>query len=57
MFSPDKNIKVYNIDYWDSDKWTALDYGQDFDFNRPFFEQFKELMEKVPKPSLHIVNI
>jgi len=49
VFSPDKPFIVYENDYWYSDKWNGLDYGQDFDFNRPFFDQFKELMHKVPQ--------
>lgn len=36
MFSPDKPYKVYKSDYWYSDAWDALSYGQDFDFNRLF---------------------
>jgi CxxC-x17-CxxC domain-containing protein len=46
--SPDKPIVVYNLEDWYSDKWDARDFGMEFDFNRPFFEQFRELMEKVP---------
>lgn len=46
--SPDKPIKVYSLDAWFSDKWNSLDYGMDFDFKRPFFEQFRELLEIVP---------
>ena len=34
---------------WNSDSWNPLDYGQDFDFKRPFFEQFKELRDRVPQ--------
>jgi len=30
-----------------------MDYGQEYDFTRPFFEQFQELSLKVPRPSLH----
>ena len=37
--------------YW-SDDWNALDYGRDFDFNRPFFEQFFELYYEVPQLGL-----
>lgn len=33
---------------WYGDKWDPLEYGRDFDFNRPFFEQFKELDNEVP---------
>src|SRR3989338_7438606 len=32
--------------YW-NDKWDPLIYGRDFDFGRPFFEQFKELIDTV----------
>lgn len=39
---------VYKSDIWWSDKWDAMDYGRDFDFNRPFFEQYKELCHTVP---------
>ena len=34
---------------WWGDEWNAFDYGQDFDFSRPFFEQFAELFAKVPR--------
>ena len=43
---------VYSPDAWWSDDWDALDYGQDFDFNRPFFDQFLELKNKTPHLAL-----
>ena len=49
---PNAPYKVYKQEIWHSDKWNALEYGMDFDFNRPFFEQFKELLLKVPLPNL-----
>ncbi len=52
VFSQDKDLKVYQNDYWYSDKWDAMEYGVDFDFTRPFFEQFEELMKKVPQLAL-----
>jgi len=54
MYPPDSKIPVYYTQEWWSDKWDALDHGQDFDFNKPFFEQFSELMQKVPRPSLNV---
>jgi hypothetical protein len=48
-FSEDKNLKVYDIDAWWSDEWSPLNYGRDFDFSRPFFEQFFELRDLVPR--------
>ncbi len=49
IYSPDKELKVYDQDFWWSDNWNSLDYWVDFDFDKPFFEQFKELMKKVPR--------
>ncbi|MFA5793083.1 MAG: hypothetical protein WC897_04425 [Candidatus Gracilibacteria bacterium] len=37
--------------FW-SDKWDPTAFGKDVDFNRPFFDQFAELMLKVPRISL-----
>lgn len=51
MFSPDKRVTVYHKDIWYSDTWNALDYARDFDFSRPFFEQFAELLHSIPLPS------
>jgi len=48
IYSPDSLYKVYDTDQWWSDKWNPLDYGQDFDFAKPFFEQFDELQDKAP---------
>ena len=47
-------FKVYHSDYWRSDKMDAMKYGKDYDFNKPFFEQIKELMHEVGLP--HISN-
>lgn len=49
MYSSDKTFPVYENAYWWSDAWDALDYGTDFDFSRPFFEQYRELMQQVPR--------
>ena len=41
-FSPANPRKVYSVQAWWGDGWDPLSYGRDFDFNRPFFEQFHE---------------
>ncbi len=51
VFHPDRSIKAYKVDYWYSDAWDPLEHGRDFDFSRPFFEQFKELIYDVPQLS------
>ncbi len=52
MFHPDSPYTIYNNADWHADKWDATEYGRDFDFNRPFFEQFRELDLQVPKKAL-----
>ncbi len=49
MYNPDYQFTVYDQKEWYSDKWDPLDYGCEFDFNRPFFDQFAELQKKVPR--------
>jgi len=52
MFAPEQTLLVYERDYWWSDKWDQLKSGREYDFKKPFFQQFKELMEKAPLPNL-----
>lgn len=52
IFSADKPFIVYDQSYWWSDAWDPLDYGAPYDFVRPFFTQFKELLLRVPHPNL-----
>ncbi len=52
IYSPNKPYKVYCISCWWSDGWDAAEYGKDFDFSRPFFEQFSELQHDTPRVAL-----
>src|SRR3989339_762302 len=52
IYSPHSPYKVYDQNEWHTDKWDAMEYGRDFDFNRPFFDQFNELMLDAPKTSM-----
>ncbi|MCX6757824.1 MAG: hypothetical protein NTZ44_03025 [Candidatus Nomurabacteria bacterium] len=56
-----KAVSIYNPDYLGSvfclecfwgDDWDRTAAGVDFDFSRPFFEQFAELRERAPKPAV-----
>ncbi|MBI3888765.1 hypothetical protein HY311_03145 [Candidatus Nomurabacteria bacterium] len=57
MFAPEKDFNVYERDIWWSDKWDPISYGKDYDFSKPFFQQFKELLHSVPLASLGNSNI
>ena len=52
IFSPDSPYKVCDKEVWYSDQFEAKEYGQNYDFDKPFFEQFKQLSLRVPFPSL-----
>ena len=52
VYAPDSPYKVYDQHEWHTDKWDGLSFGRDFDFNRPFFDQFNELMHDAPKISV-----
>lgn len=49
IYKPESPFPVYCRECFWSDKWDPFKYGKNFDFNRPFFEQFKELQDKVPR--------
>ncbi|HUX35494.1 MAG TPA: hypothetical protein VMV71_00505, partial [Candidatus Paceibacterota bacterium] len=48
VFSKDKPFKVYDREYWWSDACDSISSGCDYDFSKPFFAQYRELMEQVP---------
>lgn len=48
VYSPDKPYTVYCQSCYYSDRWDATSFGREFDFSRPFFEQFDKLMHDVP---------
>ena len=54
VYTPNASVKVCDKDYWFSDKFDPIQHGRDFDFDRPFFEQFQELMREIPFPSLRV---
>ncbi|MFH1838419.1 MAG: hypothetical protein ABH808_02920 [Candidatus Kuenenbacteria bacterium] len=54
--SPDKQYKMYCQKCWWSDKWDGLENGKDYNFSKPFFKQFKELLFLVPHISIFNAN-
>ena len=53
-YPPNSTNKVYDYEEMRLDSWNPLDFGRDFDFNRPFFEQFDELYRDVPVNSRNV---
>ncbi|HEY4525763.1 MAG TPA: hypothetical protein VJL32_01525 [Candidatus Paceibacterota bacterium] len=54
IFPPDAVFPVYCPTCWYSDKWDRTIYGQEYDPNKNFFVQYKELVNRVPKCGLYI---
>jgi len=54
LYSTDKPFPVYCQKCWWGDGWDPKSYAQDYDPSRSFFEQFKELQNRVP--ALALVN-
>ncbi len=55
-FAPETSVQVYEKDIWLSDLWDPMTYGRDYDFSKPFFEQFKDFLHTVPLKNLNVVN-
>lgn len=52
IYSPASPYTIYDQKMWWSDVWDTFKYGKPYDFNRTFFEQFQELLIKVPRINL-----
>ena len=55
-FAADAPHTIVDIEAWEGDGWDGLDYGQEYDFRRPFFDQVAELFVRVPLPNLAVVK-
>lgn len=56
MYAPETDFNTYDQKYWWSDAWDPLSYGKEYDFSKPFFAQFNELLHKVPLLTLSNSN-
>ncbi|MFA5936628.1 MAG: hypothetical protein WC822_01980, partial [Candidatus Paceibacterota bacterium] len=57
VIHPKSPFKVWERDIWWSDEWDAMNYGRNYDFSKPFFEQLKELFMDIPLPSQNGWNL
>ncbi len=53
-YSKNVPFKIYSQEAFWGDDWDPMEHGKEFDFKRPFFDQFAELMLVAPR--LSIVN-
>ena len=56
IYNKKRPYVIYCRDCWLSDKWNPMDYGSQYNFSLPFFEQFRLLQSKVPRVNLYRDN-
>ena len=56
IYHPEEKLVVYDIKSWWGDKWDSISYGQEYDFTKPFFQQWKELRDRIPLQCLSNSN-
>ncbi len=54
LFPEESGRKIVSQENWHGDSWEGLDYGREYNFERPFFEQFFELYKDVPIYNLNV---
>lgn len=52
MYAPEKNYVIWEDKKWWGDDFNPTNYGMNYDFSRPFFEQFNEFLKHTPLPHL-----
>ena len=53
IHAPDSPYPVYCHACWWGEGWDGTTYGQDYDFSKPFFTQYRELLNVVPQIALN----
>jgi hypothetical protein len=53
MYNPKSPYTVYCNECWASDKWDAFSFAMDYDSNRLFFDQLRDLTERVPRAATY----
>jgi len=57
VYSPDTKVVVYDFEFWISDGWDQNKSGREYNWNKPFLEQFNELLHSTPLPSRTVLSL
>ena len=52
MYPEETSFPVIDKEYWWTDEFDPHKYARDFDFSRPFFDQFFEFSNEIPRKNL-----
>jgi len=53
-YPSDTPFKIYEHQIWFGEDWEPFDYAMDYQPHKTFFEQFRELQLKTPRPNLRV---
>lgn len=56
VYNKEKPFAIYCKECWLGDGWDPMSYGMEYDYSKPFFEQFRALQIKVPRANLYQTN-
>ncbi len=57
LYPPEAGVVIYDEKEWRSDEWDPMSDGRDYDFSKPFFQQFFELSKIVPRYSRDAIGM
>lgn len=57
LYPPGAPLTIYTTEEWYADDWDQMATGRDYDFSKPFFEQFFDLLKVAPIFSRNVVQI
>jgi hypothetical protein len=53
LYPKEATFPVYCHECYNSDNWDRFEHGRPYDMSRSFFDQYKELLEKVPRVAMY----
>jgi len=56
-FPKEANVRTIENKGWYGTDWDPLDYGLEYDFSKPFFEQLAVLLTQAPLPARSVFNL
>ncbi len=56
-FPKESGKKIITREEWNGDSWDAMEYEQEYDFSKNFFEQLMELNKKVPMYGFNVARM
>lgn len=55
-YHADHRFPVYAPDVWWGDGWDEMTFGKPIDFSKPFFDQFEELLQVIPRQGQFVIG-